>query len=414
MRSWGPEVKPTMHMESIRVRCAGPWTLSARGLRSLPSWLLLAAPAFAQGTRVAVSTTDDVLAGPAVPFAVNDGDLVSAGDALGVRPHFCETHFQASCGFVPGDIDAFARRPGSTPGRADSIVFSLLSNEGGFLDGDLIGVSPNGGAVLLVSELQLATALGDPAAAIDVDALAYDDQGRVLFSLQTDQASVGVLDGDILRLELGMTSVTKVLSESDVQQRFTQATSLADAILDVQGLEFEGGEIWVAVQSPSSQDGAVIQVTGTPHVVLDENAMGLGGAEIDALALVRPGDEVSSLRSSIAEGLPGDAVHFEVYGEPHARLMVLMAGNTGVVDFTRWPGFGSWFVDRFDPWMRAVIATHQVSFAQLDGNGRLSADWNTPTGSESGVGFGSELGWTLQMLDVSDFQLSAPLRLRRL
>jgi len=402
-----------MHKESIRVRSTGPWTLSARGLCSIPL-LLLAAPALAQGTRVAVSTTDDVPAGPAVPFAINDGDVVSAGDALGLRPHFNETNFQGACGFIPGDIDAFARRRASTAGRADSLVFSLLSNEGGFLDGDLVGVSPNGGAVLIVSELQLATALGDPAAQIDVDALAYDDLGRVLFSLQTDLASVGVLDGDILRLETGMTGVTKVLSESDVQQRFTQATSLADAILDVQGLEWENGEIWVAVQSPSSHDGAVIQVTGTAHVVLDETQMGIGGAEVDALSLVRPGDEIPSLRCNAIEGLPGDAVHFEVYGEPHARLMVLMAGNTGVVDFTRFPGFGSWLIDRFDPWLRALIFSHQVAFAHLDGNGRLSADWTLPLATDAGTGFGGEQGWTLQMLDVADFELSAPLRLRRL
>ena len=102
---------------------------------------------------------------------------------------------------VFSDIDAFAHRPGSTPGRADSNVFSLLSNEGGFLDGDIIALAFGGGATLLVSELDIATAMGAAGANIDVDALAYDDQGRILFSLSDPVGSVQ--DGDILRIWAG-------------------------------------------------------------------------------------------------------------------------------------------------------------------------------------------------------------------
>ena len=70
--------------ESNRVRSAS-WTLSARGLRSIPLCLLLSSPALAQTPRVVVSTTDDVPAGVGLPFAITDTDLVAAGGGAGVR-----------------------------------------------------------------------------------------------------------------------------------------------------------------------------------------------------------------------------------------------------------------------------------------------------------------------------------------
>jgi hypothetical protein len=390
--------------------------LSAGAQRSLIVLLSLAAPALAHEPRVVVSTTDDVPAGAGVPFAVDDGELVAAGGTAAPGPFFMEGHFQATCGFAPSDIDAFARLPGATSGSAGSLVFSLLSNEGGFLDGDVIGIGPGNGALLVVSEQEIANALGTPGAAIDVDALSYDDQGRLLFSLQTDLVGTvlgDVLDGDILRVDAG-SAVALVMGEDEVQARFTAATGLADAILDVQALEWAQGELWAAVQSPSSHDGAVIKLSGTPQIVVDEALMGLGGAEVDALGEVRPGEEIVAFQVSLVDALPGDLMHVEVYGQPFAVLMVLMAGNTGYVDFSRWAGFGGWYLDRFDPWLSGVLAAHRVPFVTLDSNGRFATDWSLPTSMVFGPGIAGELGWSFQVFDLTNSELSAPLRVRKL
>lgn len=381
--------------------------------RSFPFLFVLSAAAEAQ--RVVVSTTDDVPT--AAAFPVRDGDLVAVEAGLPVEPHFLGGHFLATTGFTPGDIDAFARLAGPRAGSAESLVFSLLSNEGGFLDGDVLAVTRGSGAALLVSELELVQALGMTGENIDVDALTYDDQGRILFSLNTDHPSAtlgSVADGDILRLESGLSGVTRVLSEADVQARFTQATGLPDAILDVQALEWAGGELWCAVQSPSRHDGSVVRLNGTPAVVIDENVMGLGGAEVDALGPLRPGDELPCFRLEPAEALPGDTLHVQAHGAPGSLLLVLMGGRTGYVDFSRFAGFGGWYLDRTDPWLRGLMAAGQVPIAVLDGTGQFAMDWALPPGTEHGLGLGGEQGWSFQVLDVTTATLSAPFRVRRL
>lgn len=403
-----------MNHESNRVRSAARRALSARGPRSLVLILSLALPTAAQ--RMIVSTTDDVSAAAGLPFPAADGDLVAVERGAAVLPFFAGGHFQATGGFTPTDIDAYANLPTSLPGRGAGHVFSLLSNEGGFLDGDLLVVG-TGGVSLLISELDLANALGAPGANIDVDALTYDDQGRILFSLTTDLTgtSLGtVLDGDILRLELGFAGVTRVLSEAEVQARVTQATGLNDPILDVQALEWATGELWVAVQSPSRHDGSILAVGNTPRVVLDEVDMGLAGAEVDALAEVRPGDEVPVCHMAPAEAMPGDVLHIETRGRAGAVLMVLMAGNTGSLNLGRFPGFGELYLDPSDPWLTALLLAQAIPFVQLDGAGEFRADWAVPSGTEFGTGFGGELGWSFQLMDVATREFSAPFRVQKL
>jgi hypothetical protein len=365
---------------------------------------------------VVVSTTDDVAPAVGLPFSVLDGDMVTVQASQPVAPFFAGGHFQATCGFVPGDIDAFTRLPGSRAGRAGSIVFSLLSNEGGFLDGDVLVLASGGGASLLVSELDIATALGASGVSIDVDALTFDGQGRILFSL-TDNLSASVLgplsDGDILRLEPGP-AVTLVFSEGDVQTRFTQATGMTDAILDTQALEWANGELWVAVQSPSRHDGSIIAIEGTPHIVTDENDLGLGGAELDALGDMRPGDEIPAFHLSAELAFPGDLLHVEVRGRPGAKLVVLMGGGFGYVSVARFPGFGGVYIDRLDPWLNALLVGRALPLIVLDGAGKFSRDFRLPAGTEFGTGLAAELGWTFQLMDFDTKEFSAPVRVQKL
>jgi len=407
-----------MNQASIRARSALGGTRSVRAGVSLGLLVSLTIPAAAQTPRLVVSTTDDLAPAVGLPFPVTDGELLAVQANEVPVPYLAGGHFQATTGFQPGDIDGYARRPGSTPGRASGIVFSLLSNEGGFLDGDLITLDSGGaGAVLLVSELDLATALGAPGANIDVDALTYDDTGRVLFSLAADLAgsALGVIqDGDVLRLEPGFAGVTRILTEAEVQARFTLATGLSDAILDVQALEWAGGELWAAVQSPSRHDGSVLALEGTPYVVADENDLNLGGAELDSLASMRPGDELPVVHMGPDPAAPGDLLHIETRGVPGGILLVMMCGGAGFVPFPGYPGFGGWYVDPADPWLSSRFAAQAIRLVALDGNGRFSADWALPAGMEAGLGLAGELGWSFQLMDVGTRQISAPFRVRRL
>jgi hypothetical protein len=379
--------------------------------------LAIAPPLAAQGTRVVVSTTNNVGAAAGVAFPVGDGDLVVVEPGSEVSPFFADGHFLATTGFVPGDIDGFAHIMGPLPGRAESLAFSLLSNEGGFLDGDVLGLEHGGGATLLISELDLLAAMGAAGANIDLDAFTYDDQGRLLFSLGADlgASALGpVEDGDVLRLEPGFIGVTRILTEADVQARFTQATGLTSAILDVQALDWAAGELWTSVQAPSRHDGSIFSLNGTARLVIDENDLGLGGEEVDALGDLRTGDEIPVFHIAPNAALPGDVAHVEVRGRPGAVLLVLMAGNTGFIDWARYPGFGGWYLNPNDPWFLAMRTAHGRPMVGLDGAGKFAVDFGLPPGTLFGVGIGGEAGWSFQVLDLMTREVSAPFRLSKL
>jgi len=393
---------------------AGPCSFA---LLTVLSSSLLTLGAAAQAPRVVVSTTDDLPAAAGVPFSVLDGDLVVVQAGQPVAPFLAGGHFHAAGGFIPSDVDAYAHLPGSLPGSAPGNVFSLLSNEGGFLDGDILGFASGGGVALLVSELDLATALGASGSNIDVDALAYDDGGRIVFSLADNLAASAlgaISDGDVLRLEPAFAGVTRLFTEADVQAQFTLATGLSDAILDVQALEWVAGEVWIAVQSPSRHDGSILALGPTPRVVSDENDLGLGGAEIDALGTLRTGDEPPVFHLSAEFALPGDSVHVEARGRPGSVLWVLPSGAAGHVLLPRYGGFGALFLDPLDPWLTVALGMGALYRVQLDGNGSFAVDWALPSAAVYGTGPVGELGWSFQVLDPAARTISAPFRVQKL
>ncbi len=372
--------------------------------------LSLAPSASALQTPVTVSTTSTATTSGGV--TVDDGDLVRAGTGP-ARTTFEAGHWLASAGLVPGDVDGLGRRPGFAPGTHRAFVFTLLSNEGGFLDGDVLAIAQGGGVEIVVAEDVLATALGTPGAALDLDALAYDDAGLLLFSLQDDLDGTvlgSVLDGDVLRHEADG-SVTRVFGEADVQARVEIATGSSASIGDVQGLEFVGGEVWVATQAPSASDGAVIAIGATPTVVFDEAAMDLGGAEIDALMLCEPAADLATLRIEPQQALPGATVQAS-YGPGGAGnpVLVLAAGNGGWFDTSLLPGFGALFMDPNDPALLAQ-ATGGFTVIVLDGAGAHQSSFMLPLGMTGGTGLGGEAGWTFQLVDLASHEVSAPFRI---
>jgi len=97
-----------------------------------------------------------------------------------------------------------------------------------------------------------------------------------------------------------------------------------------------------------------------------------------------------------------------------AVLLVLMAGNTGFIDWARYPGFGGWYLNPSDPWFVAMRTTHGRPLVGLDGAGKYAVDFRLPPGTLFGVGLGGEAGWSFQVLDLMTREVSAPFRLGKL
>jgi hypothetical protein len=386
-----------------------------RNLRPALAAFTLSGLALAQGApapRFYVSTGSDVPAGGGIP-AVQDGDVVLV--EAGAPPSVVRSsgHWRASSGYEVGDVDvdALARRPGSVPGAAGSLAFSVLSDFSGFKDGDVLAYLEGGGLEIVVGEDALTVALGLPASSIDVDALAWDASARLCFSLQNDAPGTtlgDVLDGDILRLETSGL-VTRLMTEQDVENKLFQATGSTAAVGDVIGLDLFGASIYVVIQSPSAYDGGVIDCGPAPALVLAEADAGLGGVELDALALVTDADLLPNVRVEPSEAPVGSTVHVEFRGEPGQGLLVLYAGAAGHVPFFG-PGFGAWYVDAADPWLNSIFTGPTLPLVPLDATGFYGIDYTLPIGVE-GMGIDGNFGWTFQTMALSTLELSEPFRL---
>ena len=339
------------------VRRAGGFRLVARHRASRLVALGLVTGALAGATAAQatlhVSTSADTTVGAET---YDDAALLSVDGSTAVTPVFTEEHWLATVGSVPTDVDAFGRVPWAAAGSAQSFAFSFLSNEFGFLDGDVLTFAPGGGLRALVTEDELVTALGVPSASVDVDALDFDAAGCLYVSFQSDLAGtiLGDLnDGDVLCYEQGLGQISLFRTESEVQTAFSNATGIGTAISDVQALDVVGGELWVVTQSPSSDDGSVIAVVAAPYVVQSELTMGLNGAEIDGLSVATAADTIPVLSLAPDEAQPGDTITVSIDGRPNSVYIALMAGTPGWVDFSQRPGFGAWYLDpRFKQYHR--------------------------------------------------------------
>lgn len=378
-------------------------------LRTSGALLCLSLLASAQTPdRWLVSTTSDVVA-----VGVVDGDdasLLRVGTLMAPEDDLCLAAYLALSGFRPSDIDAVGLRPGPVPSQRGSLAFSLLSNEGGYLDGDVLAFGPAGSLEVLVSEAAIGEALGLPDAGFDLDGLDYDETGRLCFSLQGALAGTIVGDvenGDVLRLE-DDGSVTRLFTEADVQAALTAATGLSDAVGDVHAVALSGGETWVAVQSPSAVDGTLLRLGAQPVLAMDELVAGLGGAELDAAVALPASYRRGSLAVDVDQTVPGAMLTgFGAGFEPLAPVAVLVAGTQAASLDLGLGGFGDLLLDLGDPW----FAMGGFPVLQADATGRFQVAFQLPPGHFGGLWQGT-WGWTFQALDLARVELSAPIRVQ--
>ncbi len=367
-------------------------------------------PAAAQSPPLVVSTSAD-LSATAGHDAIDDAGLVRV-EKGGVPSHyFSEGHWQGAAGRVPGDVDGIAVRPSFHPADHRALAFTMQSDEGGFEDGDVLTIAQGGGFEVVHAETDLAAALAFNGSGFDLDAIAYDDQGRLLFSLQANLAATvlgPIEDGDVLRLEADGT-VSRVFFEADVQSAYSAATGLVSSVGDVLALEFQAGEVWVGIQSPSSADGGVLVLGAVPRIEYDEDDLGLDGAELDGLFVLNPLADVGRLHFSEHSSSPGSTVVAEfARGGANHPLLVFLAGNAGFVSTEAIAtGFGGVFLDVNDPWL-SMLPTQVI---RLDANGFYTQILGLPVNNFGGVGFEGEPGWTFVTIDVWTLEVSAPYRI---
>jgi hypothetical protein len=360
-----------------------------------------------------VSTEADL---PALPGLAAQDDASVLRVQVGAAPRQIQGpgHWQACLGAVPGDIDALAFRPGIPADRYDAVAYSLLAGELGVLDGDVVTRSKSGTFDVLIPESAFMLAMGALGANIDLDALAFDDVGGVLYSLQSDLDTpiLGpVLDGDVLRLDpSGL--VTRVASEADVQVAMTTVTGSIAAIVDVVGLEWVSGTLWVTTQGPNPVDGTVLVLAAPPYLLATETEFGLGGAELDALALVPPAAQIATLGFDFTSSVPGGTIQGRIEGGvPFSPIVVLAGGGAGTYDLSSLPGFGALLLDPADPWLVAAVSIGHLSTGLLDAAGSLSVGFQLPNGLLGGSGWIGENGWTFQPFELAPLRTGAPCRI---
>jgi hypothetical protein len=406
-----------------------PYTIRHMSRLSPLGNLALASLAFTLTAVPAASQAADMVSMEAGPWIVSttspipDGaGLLDGSDAAMIRVEVGRTPrvqtsmagWLAMTGFEPSDIDGFALRPGiQGPAHRSSMAFSLLTNEGGFRDGDILGLAQGGGATVLVSEDALLGILGVPMASLDVDALAYDDTGRMHFSIQgflTGTVLGDVENGDILRIEPDG-SVTRVQTEDEVQGAFVQATGLADLIGDVHGLEYLGGNLYVATQGPSDVDGSLLRLGLQPGIVTPEDSFGLLGAELDAIAYLGTSAPWPSVSLGQAAGSLGAIVRGGGQGfTPGAPILILLGGQQGFGSSYGLGGYGELAMDPMDPWLNALVQVGGLPIVHANGEGFFGVDFGLSASEAGGMWMGTT-GWSFQAIDLATMELTAPVRI---
>lgn len=289
----------------------------------------------------------------------------------------------------PTDIDALAYRPrrlGKRSADISDLLFSFLSNEGPYLDGDILQLVEGQGIEVIITEAELVGALQLTSGAFDIDALAIDPQGGYLLSASSDHqtGALGWLeDGAVWRFDPVGSSVSLLYSEAQVQTMVDSALGGTGPFGDLLSLAHtpDTGELVFTVQSPSSADATLIGVDHGGHE-LDgwrENDFGFASAaEIDAFTFA-PASAPPHVAVDLRIAPAGQQVRFTVrHMTPGATSFGLVALNPAFVEA---PGLGAGYVFATpdDPAVQWILDHAGPREAVADVHGQAYLEWTTPT-----------------------------------
>ncbi len=317
----------------------------------------------------------------------------------------------------PNDIDALEIVPvASGQPMIAGVYFSLLTDQSGLKDGDVLRFTPggvNGGVEVVFSETFLVAAVAANDGNVDVDGMALAPDGTLLFSLAEDEAtgpnSVIVQDGSVLALPAGGTQASVLYTEAQVEVMAQKAMGGSSVIGDVRGLECLNSDVLFMVQSPSAHDATVFSTAGggTVYAGLVEAALGFGNdVEADALALC-DGLPFPCLELDFIQAQGGDPLAVSVTGlTPASPFLLVVSGvarpaGSGLA----LPGFGVLALETFDPLFLAGIQNAPALLGVSDGAGAGVYTGTAPTGG------GSAYDVAMQVLDVASGRISNPILL---
>lgn len=198
---------------------------------------------------------------------------------------------------APAGIDALdlIAPPHGAPATVFDLQFSMDRDAYGFRDGDILGIGPDAQPFLVLSEDALVQALNLVDGGLDLDAMCWQEDGELWFSLRDDESShaLGALeDGAILAYDPHDGSGRVVATEGEVQAWVDHARGGTAAIGDLKALARHPvlGYLLFTVQSPSPDDAAVFtnEDGGRRAVGWGEGCWGFQVAtELDALCFPR-------------------------------------------------------------------------------------------------------------------------------
>lgn len=286
---------------------------------------------------------------------------------------------------VPAGVDglAWAPRGGGTAPSLLDFWFTTDSDFLGWKDGDVLRLHPSGAIELVLAEDVFRTALGT-ASALDLDALARDDDGRLYFSLR-DGITASVLgpieDGDVLLYDPIGGGVTRPWTEGDVQAWVDLAAPGSGPLGDVKSLAFdpETGALLFTVQSPTPHDATVFSNAqgGTILRGFEEGDFGfLASTELDALEAVNVAlAQHPLLLADETRVAPGQSVTLRIrHATPHAILHGIASNRRAPKPSVR-GGFGIAVPD-----LTAAVRAWPLPGGQLtaDAHGNASASLTAP------------------------------------
>ena len=131
-----------------------------------------------------------------------------------------------------------------------------------FSDGDILQCSPSGGFQVLFHEADLWQLLNPTSGSLDLDALCFENDQSMLISLKDNLYGTilgDLSDGDILRWNVGLSTVEVYATEAQVQAWVDHATGGAPSIGDLKSLALlpQSRELVFTIQAPTSADATV-------------------------------------------------------------------------------------------------------------------------------------------------------------
>ena len=336
----------------------------------------------------------------------------------------------------PGEVDAL-HLPVEFVGRPTlfDMYVSFSSTESlidgtDVLDGDVVRVTPGGGAVIAYDEATFETITGT--SNVDVDAFAIDAEGTIYFSFaDTEETAYEVIaqenggdpalaDGTIFHMRAGDTFAHILHTEDEVLEMVRAALGVSNSSIgDTQGLcpdPVNAGHLWFAISSTSSSlEGTVFSTAGGGSVAT-LNGFTLHGASfgfeteeaLDSLALSPATKNPLQMQVDSPDFPASDASQVEIRvlnGTPNGRARLVASPPVmpvlAPVPAAGLAGVGLFYVDTAST-LFANSSTRPKFEISLDANGSgLFA--HPPRPIPAG------LQRLVQVIDVTSLEISEPL-----